>query len=105
MSPVLFTVPGTAWEVSSYGFFLGLALIAGWILALTLAGRDRLPADRLGTSYVVAVALGLFGARAAWLVEHPDAWDGWISLVSMSSPSQGGLAPFFGVVVALVVTS
>ncbi|HET6585100.1 MAG TPA: prolipoprotein diacylglyceryl transferase family protein [Nannocystaceae bacterium] len=101
---MLFTVPGTEWEVSSYGFFLGLALIAGWILSLALAGRDRLPADRLGTSYVVAVAFGLFGARAAWLVQHPDAWTGWASLVSLSSPGQGGMAPFFGVVVGLLVT-
>jgi phosphatidylglycerol---prolipoprotein diacylglyceryl transferase len=103
MSPVLFTVPGADWEVSSYGFFLGLALIAGWILSLSLAARDRLPADRLGTSYVVAVAFGLFGARAAWLLQHPDAWTGWASLVSLSSPGQGGMAPFFGVVVALLV--
>jgi len=105
MSPVLFSVPGTQWEVSSYGFFLGLALIAGWILSLSLAGRDRLPADRLGTSYVVAVAFGLVGARGAWLVQHPDAWTGWGSVLSLSSPGQGGLAPFFGVVVGFLVAA
>lgn len=97
VSPILFTVPGTDWEVSAYGFFLGLALVAGWLVALSFAARDRLPADRLGTSYVVAVAFGLVGARAWWLAQHPDAWQGPASLLALQ---QGGLAAGVGIVVA-----
>jgi phosphatidylglycerol---prolipoprotein diacylglyceryl transferase len=104
MSPVLFTVPGADWEVSSYGFFLGLALIAGWILSLSLAGRDRLPADRLGTSYVVAVAFGLLAGRLAWLFTHPADWTGWTSIIAVQ-PGQGGFAPFVGVAAGLVVAA
>jgi len=101
VSPVLFTVPGVAWEVSAYGFFLGLALVTGWLLALTLAAKDRLPADRLGTSYVVALGLAMIGARAAWLFANPGAWTGFGSLVTLS---QGGLSPGAGLVVAIVVS-
>lgn len=104
MSPVLFTVPGADWEVSSYGFFLGLALIAGWIVSLSLAGRDRLPADRLGTSYVVAVAFGLLAGRLAWLFTHPADWTGWASIIAVQ-PEQGGFAPFVGVAAGLVVAA
>ena len=101
MSPVLFTVPGVAWEVSAYGFFMGLALVTGWLFALGFAAKDRLPADRLGTSYVVALGVALVGARAAWLFGNPEAWTGWGSLVTLS---QGGLSPAAGLVVAVVVS-
>lgn len=104
MSPVLFTLPGADWEVSSYGFFLGLALIAGWIVSLSLAGRDRLPAERLGTSYVVAVAFGLLAGRLAWLFVHPEDWTGWASIIALQ-PGQGGFVPFVGVTAALVVAA
>jgi phosphatidylglycerol:prolipoprotein diacylglycerol transferase len=104
MTPVLFTVPGTDWEVSSYGFFLGLALIAGWIVSLSLAGRDRLPTDRLGTSYVVAVAFGLVAGRAAWLFVHPDAWTGFASFFALT-PGEGGVAPFVAALAAFVVAA
>lgn len=105
MSPVLFTVPGADWEVSSYGFFLGLALVVGWIVSLALAGRDRLPTDRLGTSYVVAVAFGLLAGRGAWLLQHPADWTGFGSLISVSTPGTGGLVPFVAVSAGLVVAA
>jgi len=105
MSPVLFTVPGSDWEVSSYGFFLGLALVVGWIVSLALAGRDRLPTDRLGTSYVVAVAFGLLAGRGAWLLQHPADWTGFASLISVSTPGAGGLVPLVAVTVGLVVAA
>lgn len=101
LSPILFTVPGVQWEVSAYGFFLGLALVAGWLLSISLAARDRLPADRLGTSYVVALGFALVGARAAWLFANPEGWTGWGSLLTLS---QGGLSPAAGLVVAVLVT-
>jgi phosphatidylglycerol:prolipoprotein diacylglycerol transferase len=102
VSPILFTVPGTAWEVSAYGFFMGLALVAGWLLALSLAAKDKLPTDRLGTSYVVAVAFGLVTARAWWLLGHPEAWQGFESLLALQ---QGGLSAGAGIAAAGVFTA
>ncbi|MBC8068725.1 MAG: prolipoprotein diacylglyceryl transferase [Deltaproteobacteria bacterium] len=95
-------MPGTAWEVSAYGFFMGLALVAGWLLALSLAARDKLPTDRLGTSYVVAVAFGLVVARAGWLFGHPEAWQGFGSLLALQ---QGGLSAGAGIAAAAVFTA
>ncbi|MBX7083130.1 MAG: prolipoprotein diacylglyceryl transferase [Nannocystaceae bacterium] len=100
MSPVLFTIPGTQSEVSAYGFFIGLALVVGWIAALRLAARDGLPVDRLGTSYVVTIALALVAGRAAWLLMNPSAWQGWISLITMQ---QGGVSAPAALACALLV--
>lgn len=100
MAPLLFTVPGLGWEIQGYGLFMGLALVVGWIVALTLARADRLPTDTIGTAYVASVAAGLFAARGAWLVQHPTAWTGPKSLLSLSAD---GLAPFAGAVAALSV--
>ena len=63
MKPVLFTVPGVDWEVQAYGFFLGLALILGWVVSLRLAKRDGLPVEKLGGVYVISAVVSLFGAR------------------------------------------
>ena len=102
MAPLLFTVPGLGWEIQSYGFFMGLALVVGWVVSLALARADRLPADSLGTVYVASVAGGVLAARAGWLVQHPDRWEGAGSLLSLSAD---GLAPFVGIVVALLLST
>jgi phosphatidylglycerol---prolipoprotein diacylglyceryl transferase len=102
MRPILFTVPGLDWPLQAYGFFIGVALIAGWLVSLSLARRDGLPVELLGTSYVVTVALGLVGARAGWLLQHPERWEGFASLFVLQAD---GLAPFMGVTVGLLFSA
>lgn len=100
MSRVLFTVPGTAFEVAAYGFFLGIALVVGWLTSLALARKDGLPADRLGLNYVLALATGLVVARLWFLLAHADAWTGASDLLSLQ---QGGLSPAAGTAVAIAI--
>jgi phosphatidylglycerol---prolipoprotein diacylglyceryl transferase len=102
MRPILFTVPGLDWPLQSYGFFIGLALVVGWLWSLSLARRDALPVDLLGTSYVLTVAVGLFGARAGWMLQNPERWEGLGSVFALQAD---GLAPFFGVLVGLLVSA
>jgi prolipoprotein diacylglyceryltransferase len=99
--PVLFTIPGLQWEVQSYGFFVGLALLLGWMVSLRLAEADRLPPDKLGTAYVLSVAAGLLAARGGWLIWHPDRAEGWGALIQLQA---GGLQLASGAVVAVVVS-
>jgi phosphatidylglycerol:prolipoprotein diacylglycerol transferase len=99
--PILFTVPGLAWEVQSYGFFLGLALVLGWIVSMRLAEHDRLPTQPLGTAYVASVAAGILAARASFLVWHPDHVEGWHSFLVLQA---GGLQLGGGAVVAVLVS-
>ena len=100
MSPVLFTLGD--WDVQAYGFFVALALVVGWVVAMAMARKDRLPPDIVGSSYVLAAVAGVLAARAAWVLQHPDAYEGPASLVTLEP---GRLAPFFGIVVGLLVSA
>ncbi|RMG99342.1 MAG: hypothetical protein D6705_03460 [Deltaproteobacteria bacterium] len=102
MSPVLFTIPGLDWQVQAYGFLLAVALVAGWFLALRLAHRAGLPVEPLGTVYVVGAAAGMLAARVGYLLQHPDRFTNWRDALILAP---GGLAPFFGAVVALLVSA
>ena len=91
MHPDLFIVPGTTFGVSSYGFFMGLALVAAWILSLDLARRDRLPTERLGLVFVASAIVGLVSARAIWLLRamlRPDGPD-----AGRASPGRARCSP------------
>ncbi len=100
MHPLLFTVPGTEFVVSSYGFFMGLALVSAWVMALSLARKDGLPSDRLGTVFVVAAVLGLLAARAVWLSQQGLPLD----LESLRSLPTGGMTVFGGAFAAMIVS-
>lgn len=99
MFPHLFTVPGTDFIVSSYGFFMGLALLGAWLLALLLARRDRLPTESLGTVFVVAAIVGLACARAIWLLQQGQAVD----VDALRQLPAGGMTAFGGAFPALLV--
>ncbi|MEM6291706.1 MAG: prolipoprotein diacylglyceryl transferase family protein [Myxococcota bacterium] len=101
MKPVLFTLPGLGWEIQAYGFFVAVALVVAWASTLRLARADGFDPQRLGPVFVAAAAAGLIGARAAWVLQHPAAFDGVRSLMTLRA---GTLAPFAGTLVALVVS-
>ncbi|MCR9163610.1 MAG: prolipoprotein diacylglyceryl transferase [Nannocystaceae bacterium] len=100
MKPVLFTLPGLGWEIQAYGFFVALALIVAWAQTLRLSRAAGLDPKALGPVFVASSAAGILGARAAWVVQHPQAYEGVGSLVALQA---GTMAPFAGVVVAMVV--
>jgi phosphatidylglycerol:prolipoprotein diacylglycerol transferase len=100
MHPELFTLPGTAAGVSSYGFFMGLALVGAWILSLALARRDRLPTDRLGLVFVVSAIVGLLAARGIWLLQQGLPF-GFAELRQLPA---GGMTVFGGAFAALLVS-
>jgi phosphatidylglycerol---prolipoprotein diacylglyceryl transferase len=97
--PQLFTVPGTDFVITAYGLGMGLALVGAWVWALLLARQDRLPTDRLGTVFVVAVLFGLLGARAVWLLQHAHA----LTLDELRNLPAGGMTVFGGAVLAVIV--
>lgn len=99
MFPQLFTVPGSDFVVTAYGLCMGLALVSAWVWALLLARQDRLPSDRLGTVFVIAVLFGLLGARAVWLLQHGEA----LTLETLRSLPAGGMTVFGGAVLAVIV--
>ncbi len=100
MKPVLFTLPGTGWEIGAYGFFVAVALVVAWAQTLRLSRAEGHNPAALGPVFVGSAVAGLLGARMAWLLQHPPAYEGMRSLITLRA---GTLAPFAGVVVAMVV--
>ncbi len=100
MKPVLFTLPGLGWEIQAYGFFVALALVIAWAQTLRLSRAEGFDPKAMGPVFVASAAAGLVGARAAWVVQHPQAYEGVASLVMLRA---GTMAPFAGAAVALIV--
>lgn len=100
MKPVLFTLPGLGWEIQAYGFFVALALVVSWAQTLRLSRAEGFDPKAMGPVFVASAAMGLLGARAAWVVQHPPAYEGLASLVTLRA---GTMAPFAGAAVALIV--
>ncbi|PRQ07253.1 prolipoprotein diacylglyceryl transferase [Enhygromyxa salina] len=98
MHPVLFSLGET--PIHAYGFLIAVALILGWIMSLAFARADKLPADQLGTGYVIAVGAGLLAGRAMWLFSNREQFDGLVSLIQLQA---GGLSGFGGVLTGLIV--
>ncbi|MBV1859722.1 MAG: prolipoprotein diacylglyceryl transferase [Nannocystaceae bacterium] len=100
MKPVLFTLPGLGWEIQAYGFFVALALVVAWAQTLRLSRAEGFDPKAMGPVFVASAAAGLLGARAAWVVQHPQAYEGVASLMTLRA---GTMAPFAGTTVALIV--
>jgi phosphatidylglycerol:prolipoprotein diacylglycerol transferase len=98
MHPVLFSLGET--PIHAYGFLIAVALILGWIVSLRLARDDKLPADQLGTGYVLSVAGGLLAARLMWLFQHPEHEGGPGAILQLQA---GGLSGFGGVLAGLII--
>jgi phosphatidylglycerol:prolipoprotein diacylglycerol transferase len=58
--------------IYSYGVMLGLSLVVGWYLTLTLAERDGLPKETMANCYVITALAAILGSRILYVVTNPD---------------------------------
>lgn len=58
--------------IYSYGVMLGLSLVVGWYLTLTLAERDGLPKETMANCYVVTALAAILGSRVLYVATNPD---------------------------------
>ena len=100
MHPVLFELPGGA-PVPTYGVLVAVALLLGWITSLANAKARGLEVERLGLAYLIAVVAGLLGARALWVAQHPDSYDGVLGLLQ---PRSGQMALGGGILAAALAS-
>lgn len=65
--------------IYAYGVMLGLSLIIGWYLSLSLAEKDGLPKETMANCYVVTALAALAGSRVLYVVTNLDdfhsPWD------------------------------
>jgi phosphatidylglycerol:prolipoprotein diacylglycerol transferase len=56
----------------SYGVMLGLSLVIGWYLTLSLAEKDGLPKETMANCYVVTAVAAIIGSRLLYVVTNLD---------------------------------
>jgi phosphatidylglycerol:prolipoprotein diacylglycerol transferase len=85
--------------IYAYGVMLGLSLVVGWYLSLTLAERDGLPKETMANCYVVTALVALAGSRVLYIVTNPDEFHSVWDLVALRN---GGLVAYGGFIGGLL---
>ncbi|MEO6576682.1 MAG: prolipoprotein diacylglyceryl transferase family protein [Polyangiaceae bacterium] len=79
--------------IYSYGVMLGLSLVVGWYLTLTLAERDGLPKETMANCYVVTAIAAIVGSRVLYIVTNLDEFKTAADLFALR---RGGLVAYGG---------
>jgi phosphatidylglycerol:prolipoprotein diacylglycerol transferase len=72
---------------------LGLSLVLGWYMSLTLAERDGLPRDTLANCYVVTILAAVVSARLFYFATNPGEYTSFRDLFALW---RGGLVAYGG---------
>ena len=79
--------------IYSYGVMLGLSLVVGWYLTLTLADRDGLPKETMANCYVFTALAAIAGSRVLYVLTNLDEFH---SLADIFAFRRGGLVAYGG---------
>lgn len=89
--------------IYSYGVMLGLSLVVGWAITLTLAERDGLPKETIANCYVVTAIAAIAGARILYIVTNlnefrvdPHDSSTGLDVASFFALRRGGLVAYGG---------
>jgi phosphatidylglycerol---prolipoprotein diacylglyceryl transferase len=83
----------SAIPIYSYGVMLGLSLVIGWYITLTLAERDGLPKETMANCYVITAVAAVVGSRILYVVTNLDEFQ---SFGDMFAFRRGGLVAYGG---------
>ncbi len=81
--------------IYSYGVMLGLSLVVGWYLTLTLAERDGLPKETMANCYVIVALAAVVASRLLYIATNPDEFK---QLSDVYDLRRGGLVAYGGFV-------
>ncbi len=79
--------------IYSYGVMLGLSLVVGWYLTLTLADRDGLPKETMANCYVFTALAAIAGSRVLYVLTNLDEFH---TLADIFAFRRGGLVAYGG---------
>ncbi len=79
--------------IYSYGVMLGVSLVVGWYLTLTLAGRDGLPKETMANCYVITAFAAILGSRVLYIATNPDEFKQASDIFALR---RGGLVAYGG---------
>ena len=79
--------------IYSYGVMLGLSLVVGWYLTLSLAERDGLPKETMANCYVITAVAAIVGSRVLYILTNLDEFK---TLGDLLALRKGGLVAYGG---------
>lgn len=89
--------------IYSYGVMLGLSLVVGWYLTLTLAARDGLPKETMANCYVITAIAAIVGSRILYILTNVDEFrvdprdtNSAVDFASFFALRRGGLVAYGG---------
>jgi phosphatidylglycerol:prolipoprotein diacylglycerol transferase len=82
-----------ALPIYSYGVMLGLSLLVGWYVTLTLAERDGLPRETMANCYVVTALAAIVGSRLLYVATNSSEFNQFSDLFALR---RGGLVAYGG---------
>lgn len=89
--------------IYSYGVMLGLSLVVGWYLTLTLAERDGLPKETMANCYVITAIAAIVGSRVLYIATNVDEFrvdphdaNSALDFASFFALRRGGLVAYGG---------
>jgi phosphatidylglycerol:prolipoprotein diacylglycerol transferase len=92
-----------AWQslpIYSYGVMLGLSLVAGWRITLSLATRQGFPRERAADCYIFTAVMAVLGSRVLYVLtnlhEFRDPETHQIVWSAMLALGTGGLVAYGG---------
>jgi phosphatidylglycerol:prolipoprotein diacylglycerol transferase len=104
MHPILFKIPLPHWKlpivgelsafpIYAYGVMLGLSLVVGWYISLSVAKADGLPRETMANNYVFTAICAIIGSRLLYIVTNLDEFKTWKDMLAIRS---GGLVAYGG---------
>jgi phosphatidylglycerol:prolipoprotein diacylglycerol transferase len=91
--PVLFHLPLVGWPIYAYGVMLGLSLVVGWYLTLSLCVKDGMVRKTMESCYVWTAASAMVGSRLLYVFTNLDRFDSFWDIFKVN---QGGLVAYGG---------
>jgi phosphatidylglycerol:prolipoprotein diacylglycerol transferase len=85
--------------IYAYGVMLGLSLVVGWYLSLSLAEADGLPKETMANCYVITALVALAGSRILYVVTNLDEFHSGLDLIALRN---GGLVAYGGFIGGLL---
>ena len=107
MHPILFKIPLPHWKlpqffgggelhafpIYAYGVMLGLSLVVGWYISLTMAKNDGLPRETMANNYVFTAICAIVGSRVLYILTNLQEFHSWKDYLAIRS---GGLVAYGG---------
>jgi phosphatidylglycerol:prolipoprotein diacylglycerol transferase len=88
-----FVFTGANIPIYSYGVMLGISLVIGWYLTLSLAAKDGLPSETMANCYVVTALSAIAGARILYVLTNPEDIKSFWDIFALRN---GGLVAYGG---------